>query len=69
MKRCDKRIDLDKNDDIIINRKKYDEKDITINRKRYPGTSGLYELIFTKFPVEILSIRMLTSRNIKALAT
>ncbi|KYQ51397.1 hypothetical protein ALC60_09498 [Trachymyrmex zeteki] len=36
----DKRIALDKNDDIII------------NGKRYEGTPGLYELIFMKFPNE-----------------
>ena len=36
----DKRIDLDKNDDIII------------DGKKYVGTSGLYELIFNKFPNE-----------------
>ncbi|KYQ49806.1 hypothetical protein ALC60_11117, partial [Trachymyrmex zeteki] len=36
----DKRIALDKNDDIII------------NRKRYEGTPGLYKLIFMKFPNE-----------------
>ncbi|KYQ51996.1 hypothetical protein ALC60_08892 [Trachymyrmex zeteki] len=36
----DKRIALDKNDDIIINGKKYE------------GTPGLYELIFMKFPNE-----------------
>jgi len=34
--------------------------------KRYPGTPGLYELIFKKFPVMKLSARMLTSRNTKA---
>lgn len=38
----DKRIALDKNDDIIINGKKYD------------GTPGLYELIFMKFPNETI---------------
>jgi len=38
----DKCIDLDKNDDIII------------DRKRYPGTLGLYELIFKKFPDETI---------------
>jgi len=37
-----KRIDLDKNDDIIV------------DGKRYPGTSGLYELIFKKFPEETI---------------
>ncbi|KYQ53669.1 hypothetical protein ALC60_04233 [Trachymyrmex zeteki] len=36
----DKRIALDKNDDIII------------NGKRYEGTPGLYKLIFMKFPNE-----------------
>jgi len=63
----DKRIDL--TDDIIINGKKYDEEDIIIDGKRYSGIPGLYELIFMKFPVEILFIRVLISRNIKALAT
>jgi len=38
----DKRIDLDKNDDIIV------------DGKRYPGTPGLYELIFKKFPDETI---------------
>lgn len=36
----DERIDFDKNDDIII------------DGKRYAGTRGLYELIFGKFPDE-----------------
>ncbi|XP_011858847.1 PREDICTED: uncharacterized protein LOC105556369 [Vollenhovia emeryi] len=35
-----KRIDLDKNDDIIV------------DGKKYTGTQGLYELIFKKFPEE-----------------
>jgi len=34
----DKRIDLDKNDDVIV------------DGKRYLGTPDLYELIFKKFP-------------------
>jgi len=38
----DKRIDLDENDDIIV------------DGKRYPGISGLYELIFKKFPNETI---------------
>jgi len=38
----DKRIDLDKNDDIIV------------DGKRYLGTPGLYELIFKKFPDETI---------------
>jgi len=38
----DKCIDLDKNDDIIV------------DGKKYPGTPGLYELIFKKFPDEII---------------
>jgi len=38
----DKRINLDKNDDIIV------------DGKRYPGTPGLYELIFKKFPDETI---------------
>jgi len=37
-----KRIDLDKNDGIIV------------DGERYPGTSGLYELIFKKFPDETI---------------
>lgn len=36
----DKRIDFDKNDDIVI------------DGKRYAGTQGLYKLIFKKFPDE-----------------
>jgi len=39
-----KRIDLDKNDDIIVDK----------DKKRYPGTSGLYESIFKKFPDETI---------------
>jgi len=38
----DKRIDLDKNDDIIV------------NGKRYSGTPGFNELIFKKFPNETI---------------
>jgi len=38
----DKRIDLDKNDNIIT------------DRKKYSGTPGLYELIFKKFPDETI---------------
>jgi len=38
----DKRINLDKNDDIIV------------DGKRYSGTPGLYELIFKKFPNETI---------------
>jgi len=38
----DKRIDLDKNDNIIV------------DEKRYPRISGLYELIFEKFPDETI---------------
>jgi len=34
----DKRIDLDKNDDLIV------------DGKKYPETPGLYKLIFKKFP-------------------
>jgi len=38
----DKRIDLVKNDDIIV------------DGKRYSGTPGLYKLIFKKFPDETI---------------
>jgi len=38
----DKRIDLDKNDDIIM------------DGKRYVGTLDLYKLIFKKFPNETI---------------
>jgi len=38
----DERIDLDKNDDIII------------DEKRYSGTPGFYELIFKKFSDETI---------------
>jgi len=38
----DKRIDLDKNDDIIV------------DGKKYSGIPGLYELIFKKFPDETI---------------
>jgi len=38
----DKRIDLNKNDDIIV------------DGKRYLGTPGLYELIFKKFSDETI---------------
>ncbi|XP_070529969.1 uncharacterized protein [Cardiocondyla obscurior] len=37
---CNKRVDLDKNDNILI------------DGKKYPGTVGLYELIFMRFPDE-----------------
>ena len=48
----DKRIILHKNDDIII------------DGKRYDGTLGLYELIFMKFPNENICTDVQTYRSI-----
>jgi hypothetical protein len=42
----DKRVDLDKQDDVII------------DQKRYAGTPGLYELIFMKFPNETIVTKL-----------